>query len=491
VQGRQNCLPNGGPETFRVKIFRLRPLRYLAGVILKTHVDRGAERYRRAGLAASAGICSQILGLAISLVSVPLTVRYLGQERYGVWLTISSIVTWMAMTDFGLTGTALVNLISEAHGRDDRTLAREYASSTFWALAAITILLGSMFAFFFDRIPWQSVFRISQATSLRELRLTCALTGLIFLLGLPMNMFSSIYNAYQDGLVANLWTIGGNLGALLGLVGVTHFRGGLPALVIAVTGTRVLVGLTSGCYLFFWRYPWLRPRISAMNWQHVKRVVRLSSKYMILQISGLTIGQSQPMIITQVLGPAAVPAFVVTYRLITIPQAFIFIATTPLIAAYGEARARGDWAWIRSAFRRSTTMAIVGSAGLIATLALFVPTIVKHWAGSGVAPDPGLLLWLSAYAFAGAVSHPASQFLWGVERVGRPAFALAVSAVLTVVLSQQFGRMWGLSGVAAALTVSYLLFCLAQACEIRSILGPFGSSRDLKRAEASGSAISA
>ena len=87
-------------------------LRWASAFFSKAHADRGKERYRRASLTASASILSQALAVLISIVSVPLTVHYLGQERYGVWLTISSLMTWMTMTDFGLTGNALINLIS-------------------------------------------------------------------------------------------------------------------------------------------------------------------------------------------------------------------------------------------------------------------------------------------------------------------------------------------------------------------------------------------
>jgi hypothetical protein len=31
----------------------------------------------------------------MGFVSVPLTVHYLGAERYGVWLTISSLLLWV------------------------------------------------------------------------------------------------------------------------------------------------------------------------------------------------------------------------------------------------------------------------------------------------------------------------------------------------------------------------------------------------------------
>jgi DNA methylase len=67
----------------------------------KVNPNPGRERYRRASLSASTSFVAQALNIVISLVSVPLTLRYLGQERYGVWLTISSLLAWVARLVMG------------------------------------------------------------------------------------------------------------------------------------------------------------------------------------------------------------------------------------------------------------------------------------------------------------------------------------------------------------------------------------------------------
>src|ERR1700744_4144212 len=119
---------------------------FLKSFLSKANANRGLERYRRAGITASTSFLSKALTIAIGFVSVPLTIHYLGPERYGVWLTISSLLIWMALTDFGLAGNALVNVIAEADGKDDRRMAGEYTSSAFWTLSGISATLGVIFA---------------------------------------------------------------------------------------------------------------------------------------------------------------------------------------------------------------------------------------------------------------------------------------------------------------------------------------------------------
>jgi hypothetical protein len=59
--------------------------------------------------------------------------------------------------------------------------------------------------------------------------------------------------------LANIWGSAGGLASLLSLIAVTRFRGGLPELVVAMSGVSTLVVLASAYYLFVRRYPWLAP----------------------------------------------------------------------------------------------------------------------------------------------------------------------------------------------------------------------------------------
>jgi O-antigen/teichoic acid export membrane protein len=469
-------------KSFVEKLKAFLSVRALSSFLTKKSSDRGRERYRRASVTASTSFLSKALTIVISFVSVPLTANYLGPERYGIWLTISSLLTWMALTDFGLAGNALVNVIAEAHGNDNRKLAREYAASAFWALTAISLSIGAIFLISFHWISWRAVFRASENMSIPELHQACALTLAMFVLTLPLNMLNSIYNAYQDGFVWNVWTIVSNALALASLIAVTHFRGGLPILILAVSGTRVLVGLANGYYLFFRRYRWLMPIMSAVKWNCTKRLLNLGGKYMVTQLAALGIYQSQPMIITQVLGPSHVMVFVIAQRIITLPAELVYMATAPFISAYSEAKARGDWKWISGAFRHSTFASIGFGVTAVAVIAFAAKPVIRIWAGPAAVPDSTLILWLSVYTLVGVSAMAAGQMLCGLERVGVWALSLTLCALGTIGLGILFGEWWGLSGVALAMAAAKLFtFLPIQTFVIHRILRTFSIHAEQER----------
>jgi O-antigen/teichoic acid export membrane protein len=445
------------PNRLAEKLRRYLDVRVLKSFLTKTNLDRGLERYRRAGITASTSFLAKALTILIGFVSVPLTVHYLGAERYGVWLTISSLLTWLALTDFGIAGNALVNVIAEADGRDDRQAAREYAASAFWALVALSTAIGMSLAFTFRWIPWRSIFRVSMDVSTQELHLACALTLLVFALSLPLNMLNSIYSAYQDGFMSNMWGMASNVLALIGLIVVSQFRGGLPALILATFATRAMVGIVNATYLFTFRYRWLRPAPSAVHWMRLNRLFKLGGKYLVTQLASLCIYQSQPLMITQLLGPSHVTIFVIAYKIISVPMDLAYIATTPFVSAISEAKARGDWTWIRKAFKNSTLACVALGTPVTLGIAFAGKVLVRLLAGPQSVPDWGVIAGLAVYTLIGMGLMMAGQALCGLERVGVLAISLCLSAGATILLCILFAHTWGLAGIAAGMAAAKLI----------------------------------
>src|ERR1041385_8128703 len=93
-------------------ILRLRP--FDTG----TPEGRSKERYRRAALTTISSMIARGLGIFTGLAWIRLSLSYLGNERYGLWVAVSSIVGWANLADLGLA-RGIQNHLSEANGQDD------------------------------------------------------------------------------------------------------------------------------------------------------------------------------------------------------------------------------------------------------------------------------------------------------------------------------------------------------------------------------------
>src|SRR5271166_1409894 len=87
------------------------------------------SRYRPIAQAVWSGAAARILSSAVTLISLPLAVRYLGTERFGVWATITTTVVWINLLDLGIANT-LTNHISRAYALEDKTAAARYFTNS-------------------------------------------------------------------------------------------------------------------------------------------------------------------------------------------------------------------------------------------------------------------------------------------------------------------------------------------------------------------------
>ena len=70
-------------------------------------IARSRRRLRRAFATSATSLVARVSGLVSFLVIVALTVPYLGPERYGVWMTVLSVVGLLTLANLGM-GNALI-----------------------------------------------------------------------------------------------------------------------------------------------------------------------------------------------------------------------------------------------------------------------------------------------------------------------------------------------------------------------------------------------
>ena len=107
------------------------PVTFLRGLITK-----GSER--SVNIKKNILLLLTIRGCSIvtSFVSLPLTLHYINPTRYGIWLTLSSVIGWFSFFDIGF-GNGLRNRFAESVAKGQHELARIYVSTTYAMLSII------------------------------------------------------------------------------------------------------------------------------------------------------------------------------------------------------------------------------------------------------------------------------------------------------------------------------------------------------------------
>ncbi len=170
---------------------------------------------------------------------------------------------------------------------------------------------------------------------------------------------------------------------------------------------------------------------------------------------------SDNIVITQVLGAAAVAIYAVPQKLFGFSSQLINLSLSPIWPAYGEAIARGDYQWVRRAFWKSLQLTFTFAAILCPLLALGGPWIIKLAMGKTLHVPTSLLWALAAWGIIAAVWNPVTVLLNGAGSLKIQAPALAFSSVVNLALSIYLTRRLGAIGV-----------CLGSIITQVAIIGP-------------------
>ena len=76
--------------------------------------------------------------------------------------------------------------------------------------------------------------------------------------------------------------------------------------------------------------------------------------------------------------------FVVTLKVMSLPSDLADMGTAPLVAAFGEAKARRDWRWIKGAYKNGTFASVILGIPFAAALGLAAKPLTSF----GQAPPP-------------------------------------------------------------------------------------------------------
>jgi len=318
---------------------------------ISTAEGRSRERYRRILLTTASSLATRATTALVGLVTIPLALSYLGKEKYGLWAVVTSFVAWTSLFDFGIIN-GLVNALSEAHGKDNPADAKGYVSTAFFALSAISAVLGILLATCAGWVPWSRVLAVRFPISQQIVMGTVVAALTCVLVGLPLSIVRQIYAAYQKGYIGNLFNLFGALMTLAALYVVVRTKGSLPSLVVAFSGPLVVVGFANLLYLTQKEMPWLSPRLGLVSRRALRRLSSTSTPLFLYQIGALLVNEAQMIVLAHVTSLETVSEYSIIWRLSVTLSSVVALSTGAFIPAFREAYERGDRDWMKAGFRR-------------------------------------------------------------------------------------------------------------------------------------------
>ncbi len=419
-----------------------------------TEAGRSSERLRRIAWTAATGMMAKGFTMVIPLILVRVCLGYMGEESYGLWMTITGFFQLFAFADFGL-GNGLLTKLSMAYGRDNPEKSRQIISSAFFLLLMIAVVLGVIFAISYPYVPWAKLFnaKTEKTIQLSTILVTAVILPRIF--QLPFTTIQRIQLALQEGYWTNLWQCLGSVLSLVGAYIVAWNDLGAGWLVFVVAAIPSLMFVCNSAIFFYFTKPQYCP-----TWKHFERretseLFSVGKSYFVLSVL-LTLGLAvDNVIVAQVCGLQSVAKFAIVSRVTSIITMIMGVMVMPLWSANGEAMQRGDYAWIKRTLKKTLRVTLTlwsaGAAGLI----LIGPQCFNLWLGQDYSVSRTLLFAFLLRELSLCVASPFFMVLNGAGVVNAQIKVFAVFTIFSILIKIMLSSAMGPIGVPIAMVLCY------------------------------------
>lgn len=394
---------------------------------------------------------------SLSFLSISLTLAFLGKEKFGVFQTFLTFISWGMLANLGLSN-GLRNKISEYIGVGRPDELRGLIASAFhlsFIVLIVLLLLGSLFFLYAFDASW--LFK-NLDTPQNEVELSFYVIFLSYSLNLFLSLFSSIaYGIHKSYLVTYMQVFQYLLFCLfIYLLIKKGFDSNLLLLSILYGSTLIIAQLV--LFFSFFRERTLWPPDFTKKSKFYKELFSMSMSFFFLQLSSVILFSSDNFILSKLLGPEEVAEYSI------INKVFFFIInlfSVVLIQVWNsttDANACKDYLWIKEAVVKLTRgLILVFAVSLIISLLLNYITV--FWIGGTFTYSITIRLFFVLYVVFHCANAIYVNVLNGLGRLKWQTIAYFFAACLNFILSYLFISKAGLgiNGVLYSKTICVLL----------------------------------
>jgi O-antigen/teichoic acid export membrane protein len=410
------------------------------------------------------------ISISVNFLLVPLTLNYLNPTRYGIWLTLTSLVIWINVLDVGL-GTGLRNKFAEAIAKNDDELARSYVSTSYAFITLVAIAAIIIFWLINPILDWSKILNTPPDMG-HELSLLAGIVFTFFCFRLVFGLIGTILLADQRPAMNSSLELMTNIFSLFVIYIMTKsFESSLFWLGFVISFFIAVVPLIANIFLFKGKYKKYRPSFRYVKTNYVKELMSLGIQFFILQMAGVIVYSSSNIIITQLFGPSEVTPFNIAFKYYSVASMTFLMILTPFWSAYTDAYVKGDKEWIVRANKKLKTFWLL-LAIVVVMMTAFANFAYSVWVGKNVRVPFSLSVSMAAYVLIFAWGNIFAYFINGAGKL-RLQLWVAVTAgflniPLSVLLAKNFGL--GIAGVTLATSIVLLPGCFLWPIQMKKLL---------------------
>ncbi|MBI4283421.1 MAG: flippase [Chloroflexi bacterium] len=380
-------------------------------------------------------LSARLVNLVFAMVASILLARFLGPENRGVYALLVLVVSMASfLGNMGL-GTANVYFLSKG-----RLLA-----SVLWNSLLASSLLGAILVLL--TVPFLGIISNFAGGSV------AVWLVLAILATTPLRIASLYVNNLFLGIgkigtynVVSIFNSAFSLAPLLVLLYV--FQDDLTAALLAFIAGSAISPLVPCAWIWVRRYSPMRP---SLDWGLLKESLRFGIKGHLGNIAGFLNYRMDMFLVAYFVGASGVGLYTIAVgiaEMVGILPSAVAMVLLPRVASSGG---KGGWEYASISCRNVVLLTVLATLLL---LPLGRPVIHLAY-GSEFSPSYPALIALLPAMIALGIDQVISSYITGSGRPILATYAIAVATMVNLGLNLVFIPLWGITGAAAASSVSY------------------------------------
>lgn len=409
---------------------------------------------RRVGFTFGGHLYNQIVTIGVQIALVPVLLHAWGTERYGVWLVLSAIPTYLTFSDFGFTYIAKNEMTMRvAEGDRHAALVTYHSVFVLLNIAALCVGLLAFAAIFGVRLG--AIFTLGEVTE-TEAKLVLSFLALNVIFYQYFMLFSAGARAVGRAATEVAWAATTRLSGGVA-TGIAAMYGADLAIVAAV---GLVNSLLFGAAFHLWLRgiaPWLTLGWSLSSRKEVKRLFNPSVSYMFVSIAWAMMIQGPVVVLGLIAQPQQVVVFSTSRTLARLGTSVMSLFNSAVWPEYSRLFGLKDIVRFTQILRLNLTLAGAGTAIFIPVTILAGNIVLTYWTKGEVAVEQPFFTLLVVSVAAEMIWTTLFVPLAAINRHITISYVFAVSSMVGVAGCYGLGVPYGLPGTAAALLAVHVV----------------------------------
>ncbi len=408
------------------------------------------------------------VSILVSFALVPMTIGYVSSELYGVWLTLSSILTWLCFLDIGFS-QGLKNKLAEAIALGDWTRGKSLVSTTYFMMLLIFIPVCLLLEAIIPLIDWCYLLNVNFQYQ-NEIKQTMGVLIAFACLQMIVNVLVSVIAAFQKVALSNSFSVIGNMISLVIISVLTKVcPPSLLALAFSLAAMPIFVTIIASIILYSGKFKSVAPSVRSINCSYIRDLFGLGYKFFIINIQVVVLYQSTNVLISYVSSPEEVATYNIAYKLLNIAMMTFVIISGPLWPAYTDAYARGDFEWMKNMRKKMKLVLFYTVLGCF-SIALLSTPIYKFWIGGKIEIPFTMTLIVAVYVSVYCWMKLNTTLLVGIGKIHVETITVVIGMLIHVPLSLFLSKFFSAYGVITSMILVNLLYAIVFGFQVRMIL---------------------